>query len=89
MVAVLPERSLPVFALIVFLGGAAGNQLHTVGDDVRPGVFDQKMNMVRGDHIVEHGQTEAFFCLENPVQIAATVARSERSGILSSPSSTA
>jgi hypothetical protein len=29
------------------------------------------MNVVRGDHIVEHGQTEAFFCLENPVQITA------------------
>jgi hypothetical protein len=27
------------------------------------------MNVVRGDHIVEHGQTEAFFCLENPVQV--------------------
>ena len=25
MVAVFPERSLPIFALIVFLGGAAGN----------------------------------------------------------------
>ena len=25
MVAVLPKRSLPIFALIVFLGGAAGN----------------------------------------------------------------
>ena len=61
MVAVLPKRSLAVFALIVFLGGAAGNKLDTVGDDVRPSVFDQKMNVVRGDHIVEHGQTEAFF----------------------------
>jgi hypothetical protein len=29
------------------------------------------MNMVRGDHVVEHGQTEAFFCLEKPVQITA------------------
>ena len=29
------------------------------------------MNVVRGDHIVEHRQTEAFFCLEKPVQITA------------------
>src|SRR5215831_5593224 len=35
------------------------------------------MNVVRGDHIVEHGQTEAFFCLENPVQITAPIAHSE------------
>ena len=34
------------------------------------------MNMVRGDHIVEHGQTEAFFCLEKPVQITAPIAHS-------------
>ena len=47
-----------------------------VGDDVRPGVFDQKMNVVRGDHIVEHRQTEAFFCLEKPVQITAPIALS-------------
>jgi hypothetical protein len=47
----------------------------TVGDDVRPGIFDEKMNMVRGDHIVEHGQTQAFFGLENPVQITASITR--------------
>ena len=39
--------------------------------------MDQKMNVVRGDHIVEHGQTEAFFCLEKPVQITAPIAHSE------------
>ena len=33
--------------------------------------MDEKMNVVRGDHIVEHRQTEAFFCLEKPVQITA------------------
>jgi hypothetical protein len=45
-----------------------------------PVFFDQKMNVVRGDHIVEHGQTEAFFCLENPMQITATVTHSDISG---------
>jgi hypothetical protein len=35
------------------------------------------MNVVRGDHIVEHGQTEAFFCLENPVQITAPITHSD------------
>ena len=41
------------------------------------------MNVVRGDHIVEHGQTEAFFCLEKPVQITAPIAHSEEVEILS------
>ena len=75
MVAVLPKRSLPIFALIVFLGGAAGDQLHAPGNNVRGCIFDQKMNMVRGDHIVEHGQTQAFFCLEKPVQVTTPIAR--------------
>ena len=42
--------------------------------------MDEKMNMVRGDHIVEHGQTEAFFCLEKPVQITAPIAHSSADG---------
>jgi len=44
---------------------------------------DQKMNVVRGDHIVEHGQTEAFFCLENPVQTTAPIAHFRERWILS------
>ena len=47
VVAVFLQRSLPVLALILFLGGAAGQ--HTVGDDVRSGIFDPKTNMVRGE----------------------------------------
>ena len=31
------------------------------------------MNVVRGDHIIEHGQTETFFRLEQPVQVAAPI----------------
>jgi hypothetical protein len=43
-------------------------------------VVDEKMNVVRGDHIVEHGQTEAFFCLEKPVQITAPMLSSADGG---------
>ena len=75
MVAVLPERPVAPFALVVLLCRAAGNELHALSNHVLARVFDQKMNVVRGDHIVEHGQTEAFFCLEKPVQITAPIAR--------------
>jgi len=46
MVAVLPERSLTSFALVIFLRSAAGNQLHALSDDVGRRVVDQEMNVI-------------------------------------------
>jgi len=45
----------------------------------RAGVFEQKMNVVGCDHIINHRETEPLLCLENPVQITAPIARSEAS----------
>ena len=45
MITILPERSLPRLSLVVFLGGAARNQLHASGNNVWAGVLDQKMNI--------------------------------------------
>ena len=44
MITVLPKRSLPRLSLVVFLGGAARNQLHASGNNVWAGVLDQKKN---------------------------------------------
>jgi hypothetical protein len=41
------------------------------------------MDLIGCDHVVEYGQTEAFLGLEDPVQVAVPIARSEKSGILS------
>jgi hypothetical protein len=79
MIAVLPERSLPVLALVVFLSDAAGDELHALGNYVWARVFDQKMNVVDRDRIIEHAQTKAFLSLEHPMQVTASVARSEAS----------
>jgi len=38
--SIFGERSLPILALIVFLRGASGDQLHTFGVDARSCVFD-------------------------------------------------
>jgi hypothetical protein len=56
------------FARVIFLTGAASNQLHTAGNNVWSGVFDQKMDMVGGDHVIQHRKTEALFGLEYPAQ---------------------
>ena len=39
------KRFLPRLSLVVFLGGAARNQLHASGNNVWAGVLDQKMNI--------------------------------------------
>ena len=41
MVAVLPERALLTFALVILLGSAAGDELHAFRDNVCACVFDQ------------------------------------------------
>ncbi len=46
IVAILPERALLTFALVVLLGSAAGDELHALNDNVCAGVFDQKMYAV-------------------------------------------
>ena len=38
-------------------------------------IFDQKVDVVGGHRIVEHGQTKAYLGLKNPTQITAVVAR--------------
>ena len=32
------------------------------------------MNVIRGDHIIEHAKTETLLRLEQPVQVAAPIA---------------
>jgi hypothetical protein len=55
-----PERSLPVLALVIFLGGMSSDQLHALRDNVWTRVSDQKMNMVGRYHVIEHRHTKAF-----------------------------
>jgi hypothetical protein len=57
------------------LSGAAGNQLHTAGDNVWAGVFDQKMDMIAGNPVIQHRKTEALFGFEYPAQITLPIAR--------------
>lgn len=73
MVAILSEHPLPRFALVVFLRRSPGDQLHTVRNHLRAGVFDEKMNVIRCDDVVEHAQTEALLRFKEPMQIAAPI----------------
>ena len=54
VIAVFPKRPLAVLALVVFLRGATGDELHALGNNVRPCVFHQKVDVVGCHHIVEH-----------------------------------
>ena len=46
--------------------GAPSVELHALGDNVWTCVFDQSVNVVGRDHVVQHGKTEALLRLEIP-----------------------
>ena len=64
MIAVLPKRPVAPFALVILLGRAASDELHALSNHVLARVFDQKMNVIRGDHIIEHAKTQALLGFE-------------------------
>ena len=74
VIAIFPKRALHSPSLVVLLGGAPGDELHTLGNHVWPRVFDQKMYMVGCNYVIEDAQTKAFLGLEHPMQVAASVA---------------
>ena len=74
VVTVLSKRPLTALALVVFLRGAPGDELHALGDDVASGVFDQQVDVVGCDYVIEDAETKTFLCLEHPMQVAASVA---------------
>lgn len=75
MVAIFPERATPLLALVVFLPGAACDQLHAAGDFATALVLDQQMHVVGCGDIVKHAQAEALPGLKKPVSLATAVAR--------------
>ncbi len=66
MIAVFPEGSLSILALIEFLGRSPGYQLKAFWEDIRPAIDHQQMDMIGGDHIVENSQTKALFGFKEP-----------------------
>jgi hypothetical protein len=68
MIPVLPKCSFSFLAGIEFLGGPAGYQLKTLGNNIFAGVDNQQVDMVRGDGIVENTKTVPFLCLKKPVE---------------------
>ena len=75
VVAIFPERSLPSFALVVFLRSAAGDELHALSNHVFACVVDQQMYMVGRDDVVEDTKSNALLRLEQPVEVTPTIAR--------------
>jgi hypothetical protein len=75
MIAVFPERALPTFALVIFLGNAACNQLHALRYDVLPPISDQEMDVTGCHYVVEHRQAEPLLRFKNPMQVTAPITR--------------
>ena len=60
MIAIFPESPFPLFALVIFLSCAAGDQLHgrrnAAGGAM---VFYQQVHMIAGHRVGEKGQAES------------------------------
>ena len=54
VIAIFPERSLPILALVIFLRGATRDQLDALGYDISASIFHQEVNVVARHCIVEH-----------------------------------
>lgn len=61
------------FTLVVFLGGAPGDQLHAARNLALTAVMRQKMDMIGGDDVIEHTQAIAFPGLKQPLPPALAV----------------
>jgi hypothetical protein len=60
MVAILPKRPFPALSLVVFLGSAAGNQLHGLGYHLATFLIENnQVDVIRCDHVVQYHQAEA------------------------------
>jgi hypothetical protein len=78
MIAISPECSLLTLASVVLLGSASGDELHALGNHVCACVFDQQMDVIACDHVIEHAQTEALLRFKKPMKIAAPIPRKLR-----------
>lgn len=74
MISIFPVRSLAILPLIVFLPRSPSYQLDRVRNHLSfADISDQKVDVVRGHHIVEHTQPIALLGLEKPPQVSAPV----------------
>jgi hypothetical protein len=73
MIAVFPESPFALLTLIEFLGSSPGNQLETLGDDIRGAIDDKQMCMIGGSHVVENPQAKTFFGFKEPGKPAPPV----------------
>ena len=75
VITVLPERSVPIFPLIIFLRRSPCDELHALRDSIPAAILHQQVDVIGCHHVVEHAQTEAFLRFENPMQVTAAVTR--------------
>jgi hypothetical protein len=67
MVAVFPVGAARLFALVVFLRRAPGDQLHAARDFTLSAVYYQQVDVIRRHDVVQHTEVKAFPRLEQPV----------------------
>ena len=75
VIAVFPERPMPILPLVVFLRSSPGDELHALRDNIFAGILHQKVDVIGCHYVVEHAQTKALLRFKEPVQKAPAVPR--------------
>jgi len=73
VIAVLPERTLAAFSVVVVLGATPCDPLHAAGNLSLPLITHQQINRVRGDDAVQNTKSETSLGLKKPAQPTLTV----------------
>jgi hypothetical protein len=87
MIPVFPEGPVPVLFLVEFLPCSPRDQLNRFRDDLSAAIVpDEEMDVVGGNHIIEHTQAIAFLCLKKPLKVPATAAgKFQKKSLLMTP----
>ncbi len=74
MIPVFPKCSLTIFALIELLTCSSSNQFYRIWDNI-PFIASKhkKMNMIRGDWIIQYHQSVTLFCFIQPLKPSSAI----------------
>jgi hypothetical protein len=75
VIPVFPERPFSLFPAVIFLCRFSRNQLHALRDYLIFSVYNEQVDVVGRDGVVENIQTKALFRLEQPLKPALPIPR--------------
>ena len=74
MIAIVPKCSFPFLPLLVFLSGAASDQLQRARDHISLTMINhKKVNVIRGDRVIQNHQTITVLGFQKPLEPSTSI----------------